>query len=158
MVDDNKQQTKETVEIQNTLLEWTTHPMKKRPLAAVLVTVFILLIPLLVLSITESKTFATVALVVLFASVAKFYFPTKFKLTDKTVTIKGSTQTINRKWSEFRSYYVDKNGILLSPFIEPSRLENFRGMYLICNDNISEVENIIKQYVTNEAALEEKTE
>ena len=129
------------------LLEWITHPMKKRPVAAVLVSAFIILIPLMVLYISQSKWFAMLSMIVLFASVAKFYFPTKFILTDRDVTVKGSTQTITKKWSEFRSFYPDKNGVLLSPFIGPSRLENFRGLYLICNDNRQMVIDCIKKYV-----------
>ena len=130
------------------LLAWTTHPIKKRPLAAVLVSLFILLIPFIVLSITSSKIFGFLSLVVLFASVAKFYFPTYFTLTDSEAIIKSSTQTIRKKWSEFRSYYPDKNGVLLSPFIDKSRLEIFRGIYLIFDNNSDEVMEIIKQKIS----------
>ena len=136
------------------LLAWTTHPIKKRPLAAVLVSLFILLIPFIVLSITSSRIFGFLSLVVLFASVAKFYFPTYFRLTDSEAIIKSSTQTIKRKWSEFRSFYRDKNGVLLSPFVEKSRLENFRGIYLIFNNNDDEVMEIVKQKIKMEADKE----
>ena len=129
------------------ILEWTTHPIKKRPITAVLLTLFIAVIPLMVLSITSSKIFATLALVVLFASVAKFYFPTKFRLTEQDVSIKSSTQTIKKNWSEFRSFYPDKSGILLSPFIEPSRLENFRGIYLIFHENKDDVISFVKNHI-----------
>lgn len=149
-MDKKKSQIIETENVPADLLAWTTHPIKKRPLAAVLVSLFILLIPFIVLSITSSKIFGFLSLVVLFASVAKFYFPTYFTLTDSEAIIKSSTQTIKRKWSEFRSYYTDKNGVLLSPFVEKSRLENFRGIYLIFNDNGDEVMKIVKQKITIE--------
>lgn len=138
-------------EEQGDALEWTTHPMKKRPIVAILVTIFIFVVPMLVLSMTNSKLFATLALVVLFASVAKFYFPTKFILTDKQVIIKSSTQTIKKNWTEYRSFYPDKNGVLLSPFVEPSRLENFRGVYLIFADNKEEVISFIGKYIQMES-------
>ena len=137
------------------LLAWTTHPIKKRPLAALLVTLFILFIPFIVLSITSSKLFGFLSLVVLFASVAKFYFPTDFILTDSEAIIKSSTQTIKKNWSEFRSYYPDKNGVLLSPFVDKSRLENFRGIYLIFNDNKDEVIGIIKQKISMDIETEQ---
>lgn len=129
------------------LLTWTTHPIKKRPLAAVLVSLFILIVPFIVLSITSSKIFGFLSLVVLFASVAKFYFPTYFTLTNSEAVIKSSTQTIRKQWSEFRSYYPDKNGVLLSPFVEKSRLENFRGIYLIFDNNTDDVMKIVKQKI-----------
>ena len=132
------------------LLAWTTHPIKKRPVASILVTLFILVIPFIVLSITSSRIFGFLSLVVLFASVAKFYFPTYFTLTDTEVIIKSSTQTIKKKWSEFRSYYPDKNGIQLSPFVDKSRLENFRGLYIIFDDNAEDVLRIVSQKIAME--------
>ena len=137
------------------LLAWKTHPIKQRPLAAVLVTLFILFIPFMVLSITSSQIFGFLSLVVLFASVAKFYFPTYFRLTGDEAIIKSSTQTVTKKWSEFRSYYPDKNGVLLSPFVDKSRLENFRGIYLMFQNNNDDVMKIVKQKIQMENAQEE---
>ena len=131
-------------------LAWTTHPIRRKPITAVLVTVFILVVGFLVLVTTESKAFGTLALVVLFASLAKFYMPTKYRLNDKRVTVKSTTQTIHKNWSHFRSFYPDKNGVLLSPFIQPTRLENFRGMYLIFDNNRDEVINFIRSHIVAE--------
>ena len=132
------------------VLAWTTHPIRRKPLTAVIVTFFILVVGFLVFVTTESKAFGTLALVVLFASVAKFYMPTKYRLSDKRVTVKSTTQTITKNWSHFRSYYPDKNGVLLSPFIQPSRLENFRGMYLIFENNRDAVMDFIRSHITSE--------
>jgi hypothetical protein len=35
-----------------------------------------------------------------------------------------------RNFSAFRACYPEKRGILLSPYLSPTRLENFRGFYL----------------------------
>jgi len=129
------------------VLAWTAHPLKRKPLAAVLVTIFILVVGFLVLLTTGSKAFGTLALVVLFASLAKFYLPTKYRLTDKRVTIKSTTQTIHKNWSQFRSFYPDRNGVLLSPFVQPSRLENFRGAYLIFENNKEEVLRFVESQI-----------
>lgn len=140
-----------TVE-ETTLLEWTTHPMKRRPMAATLVTLFITLCAVLAWYATEMLWFGILALIVLLASLAKFYLPTRFKLTDKSVSIKTTTTTIRKEWKQFRSFYPDKNGVLLSPFIEPSRLENFRGMYLIFNQNRDDVVDVIKSHIASQPA------
>ncbi|MEW6410854.1 MAG: hypothetical protein AB1483_00110 [Candidatus Zixiibacteriota bacterium] len=129
------------------VLQWTTHPLRRRPLAAVLVTVFILMVGFLVYASTESKAFGTLALVVLFASLAKFYLPTRYLLSDKCIKVKTTTQTIRKNWSQFRSYYPDRNGVLMSPFLQPSRLENFRGIYLIFDNNRDEVIAFIKKRI-----------
>lgn len=129
------------------VLQWTTHPIRRKPLAAILVTLFILLVGFLVFVSTGSKAFGTLALVVLFASLAKFYLPTRYRLSDKYIKVKTTTQTIQKNWSQFRSYYPDKNGVLLSPFLQPSRLENFRGIYLIFESNRDEVIAFIKERI-----------
>jgi len=121
------------------LLSWTTHPIRKRPLVSILVVTLIMAAGMAAYYTMDSKAFGVLAMVVLFASLAKFFMPTRFILTDKTVTIKSTTQKITKPWSMFRSFYPDRNGVLLSPFPEPSRLENFRGMYLIFADNRDQV-------------------
>lgn len=133
-------------------LEWRVHPARRRPWLTALVTLFILLVSFLVLVATESRWFSFFALVVLFASLAKFYFPTGYRLDERGVTIKTSTQTLNKEWKLYRSFYPDRNGVLLSPFPEPSRLENFRGIYLMFEKNRDEVISFIQQQMTRTIA------
>ncbi len=126
------------------VLEWVCHPLKRKPLVATAVSIFITVVGVLIYRLTESQAFGVLACLVLFASLAKFYLPTRFRLSDKRISIKTTTQTINKNWSMFRSCYPDKNGILLSPFAEVSRLENFRGVYLIFSQNADEVTAFVK--------------
>lgn len=140
------------------LLKWTTHPVRRRPLAALLVTIFIFVVAGMVFSMTESKAFAVLALVVLFLSLAKFYLPTRYMLTEKFVVIKTTTQKIEKKWSDYRSAYPDNNGILLSPFLSPSRLENFRGIFLIFDKNKDEVVAIVNKMIAKNLEQNEESE
>jgi hypothetical protein len=132
-------------------LEWTSHPVKRRPLLSAVVTLFILLLAILVQTMTSSTLFGVLALVVLMASLTKFYFPTSYQLTDRHVTVKTTLQTLSKDWSIYRSCYPDKNGILLSPFPEPSRLENFRGLYIMFSDNKDEVTAFVKAHIGKKA-------
>lgn len=136
----------ETVD-EGEVLSWTCHPVRRRPLVSVAVTLFITLIGVLVQYATASLGFAVLALVVLFASLAKFYFPTTYILSDKNLKRKTMTQTLVKKWSMFRTCYPDKNGILLSPFTRPTRLENFRGLYIMFEGNNDEVTAFIEQRI-----------
>ena len=129
------------------LLEWTCHPVKRRPTVSIAVTLLITLIGVSVLYWADSQFFAVLAMIVVFASLAKFYFPTSYKLTETHIHVKTTTQKVHREWGVFRSSYRDKNGILLSPFTEPSRLENFRGQYLMFNDNGDEVTSVVKEQI-----------
>ncbi len=129
-------------------LEWRCHPARRRIWVTVGVTLLIFVTGGLVFTATSSKAFGVIAMVVMFMSLAKFYMPTKYRLTDEHFMVKTTTQTLQKEWSLYRSYYVDKNGVLLSPFVRPSRLENFRGLYLMFNNNRDEVVRFVKDHIT----------
>lgn len=157
-VEDKDKQSLEQLPEEQVLLRWTTHPVRLRPVAAVVVTVLIFLTGMVVYYATASKMFGGLTLLLLFLSLSKFYLPTIFTLTDRSVSIKTTTQTIRKEWSQYRSFYPDKNGVLLSPFVEPSRLENFRGVYLIFAGNRDEVLSVVSQQIEVSKAPSEKSQ
>ncbi len=113
-----------------TLLEWVCHPAKKNMTRTIAVTAFVAVLLVVVYYMTYSVWFTILGFVLLTVSLAAFYFPTRYIFTDKEIIIKSTTQIQRKKWSQYRSYYPDKNGVLLSPFMRPTRLENFRGLYV----------------------------
>lgn len=138
------------------VLEWTCHPVKKKPLVSVVVSALIVAMVVFVYWATYSNWFTVLAAVILIASLGKFYLPTKYRLTDRGVVVKSTTQTLTKDWGLYRSCYPDKKGVLLSPFVGPSRLENFRGLYIMTTDNRDEVVAFVKERIkrahTHEAA------
>ncbi|HWR81849.1 MAG TPA: hypothetical protein VN285_00950 [Candidatus Deferrimicrobium sp.] len=129
------------------VLEWTCHPVRRRPLVSALVTLFLILVVVMVYFSVMSMLLSALAAVVMFASLAKFYFPTTYHLTNERVTVKTMTHTLHKDWSVYRSCYPDKNGILLSPFLAPSRLENFRGLYVMFWNNRDEVIRFVRAHI-----------
>jgi hypothetical protein len=65
-------------------------------------------------------------------------------VTAEKVKVRYLFTTVQKDMSSFRSYFPDKNGVLLSPFVGPSRLENFRGIYLRYHLNKAEVDEFMK--------------
>lgn len=128
-------------------LAWRIHPVKRKPMLSAVVTLAILLFSFLVFVSTESTFMTVLSLAILFGSLAKFYWPTSFTLTEKEVIVKTTMQTLRKEWSLYRSYWPDKNGVLLSPFAEKSRLENFRGLYLIFGENKDDVIAFVKERI-----------
>jgi len=128
-------------------LGWTVHPMKRKPIISFAVTVFVILIAIVVFSWTQSLWFMILALVIMLGSLAKFYFSTSYKLSSRGVAVKTTTQTLFKEWSIYRSCYPDKKGILLSPFVEPSRLENFRGLYVMFEGNNEQVTAFCREQI-----------
>lgn len=138
-------------------MEWTAHPLKADQKKSMLLISIILLISLLVLLTANSVGFALVALTLLVFSTRQFFMPTVYNLNSEGVEVRFLGTTKKRHWGYFSSYYEDRNGILLSPFNDRSRLEAFRGVYLIITGlpdsggtvvNKEQVRNFIKHHIS----------
>ena len=143
----DQQKEQEVVEEENVLLTWISHPAKARPVVTGLVIIFLTILVALVYSLTASVVFTVIAALILWGSLAQYFLPTKFELTDKGVKIRYTLSGVAKEWKLFRSYYVDKNGVLLSPFVRPSRLENFRGLYVRFAGNKDDVIAVVTRMI-----------
>jgi hypothetical protein len=165
MTDDlkNKQQPNPSIDDikdEGETLEWTFHKAKQNWWITAGVTILIFVLAVLVYSATDSRTFTVLALLLLFMSLSRFYLPITYRLTDRRIMIKTMTQTTYKEWSQYRTCYPDKNGILLSPFIQPTRLENFRGIFLLFNNNKAQVTDFVQRHLNKEieSSSEKKSE
>ena len=149
MSDQKQNQTEMTAPDIGPVLEWTVHPVKRQPWVSVAVSLFVVLVTVCVYSWMESHLFTILALLIMLGSLAKFYFPTRYKMTDKSVTVKTTTQTLVKEWQLYRSCYPDKKGILLSPFATATRLENFRGLYVMFENNNEAVTSFVRERIAH---------
>lgn len=113
--------------------------MLRSPVRAVLAVVFIAMMAWFIQSLMGTAYFTVIAVLLVWGQVAGFFLPTRFTLTDEKVVVRGLVARREKDWSDFRSYYVDREGLLLSPFLERSRLERFRGVSLQFHGNRDEV-------------------
>ena len=77
----------------------------------------------------------------------KYFVPFRYQFDNQKVTIQSFRYRFEQDWTNFHSFYIDRNGILLSPFAQPSRLENFRGVYVRFGNNKGAVINFVKQQI-----------
>lgn len=138
-------------ESEEILLDWVCHPAKRNKTVTIAVSVFIAILVAVVYYATFSVWFTILAFLILTGSLAGFYFPSHYQFTNSKIIIKTTMQTLEKKWSQYRSYYPDKNGVLLSPFGRPSRLENFRGIYIKFWNNKEEVMAIVKDKIKRDS-------
>ncbi len=94
---------------------------------------------------TKSWPLTFLSVVVMLVSLSSFLFPVTFTLDQESITMKSAFSTKRRKWEEFKSFWVDNHGVLLSPFERRSRLESFRGLYIRFSDNKDEVVEFIQR-------------
>jgi hypothetical protein len=129
------------------VLRWATHPIKRSTKVSILVILFLFVVWSLVYLTTFSLLLTIVSVVIMLGSLSSFFLPTYYELDDKKIKVKFFFNTKEKEWSMFRSFYVDKNGVLLSPFEQPSRLENFRGLYVRFNQNKDEVVDFVRSKI-----------
>jgi len=134
-------------ESEDIILDWICHPAKRNMKVTVGVSILIAILVVVVYYATFSVWFTILGFLILTGSLAGFYFPSHYQFTKDKIIIKTKMQTLEKKWSQYRSYYSDKNGVLLSPFARPSRLENFRGIYIKFWYNKEEVMAIVKDKI-----------
>lgn len=132
---------------EDTTLEWSSHPVRKKTLVSILVVLFLFLVWMVVYVTTSSPLLTGLAVIIMLGSLSSFFLPTYYELDQKKVKIKFFFTNREREWSAFRSFYVDKNGVLLSPFAGRSRLENFRGVYVRFSQNKDQVVDFIRSKI-----------
>jgi hypothetical protein len=126
------------------LYEYVCHPAKRNTAITVLTTVFLIICVILVWLISFSPFMVGLSILILFGSLAGFYFPTRYYFYDDHLTIKTALHSLRKDWTLFRSFFPDRNGVLLSPFARPTRLENFRGTYVKFEGNRDKVMAIVR--------------
>ena len=126
-------------------MEWTVHPIKRNWKVSAGVVLFLVILCAAVYFSFNSVAFSLISVAILFGSLAPFFLPTTYILRDDCIIVRTLLRRFSKRWDSFESYYTDRNGVLLSPFSSPSRLENFRGVYIRFSHNKAEVVEFIRE-------------
>jgi hypothetical protein len=129
------------------ILEWRVHPVRENPLASVLVGLLLLVIWAGTYLVFHEVIWVILAVIFLGGSLLPFFTVTEYRMDDRGITIRRPLTTVFREWDRVRSYYPDRKGVLLSPFAAPSRLENFRGVFIRFGPDRQAVIQYLKKHV-----------
>ena len=113
-----------------TTLSWTVHPLVENWRKSVLLGLFLALLLFGIYFGFQSIYVAVLSAIFLIGSLYKYFLPFHHQFDTDRLVITSCCYRMERSWEKFRSFYVDANGVLLSPFAHPTRLENFRGVYV----------------------------
>ena len=112
------------------MLSWTVHPLVENWRKSILLGVFLTLLFIGIYWGFQSIYIALLSAIFLLGSLYKYFLPFHHHCEADKIIITSCCYRLERPWDTFRSFYVDGNGVLLSPFARPTRLENFRGVYV----------------------------
>jgi len=126
------------------VIKWTSIPFKlggKRNLIAILIPVLVWAVVFIFWGIG----WFILAVILVGTSIMPYFFPTSYTLTQDEIFINSFFVKQRKKWKYFKTFYVDNNGIFLSPFNKPRRLENYRGLFIRFHKNKDEVVQFVKK-------------
>lgn len=110
-------------------VKWVSWPLRDEPhrktallLLCVAVTVFI--------SSLLALYYGILALVLLFILLGPYFLPSRFEVSETGVKKFFFLFNRDRPWSAYKRYVRQKDGVFLSTFPAPSRLDSFRGDFL----------------------------
>lgn len=110
---------------------WEVFPCKENKIRLGIIVSIIL--TFLFLVYLESHQFGWVALsaVIFILSLHKFFFKTSYELNNKEIIIYHMGKKSSRLLSDFKRIEFHKTGVFLSPFKKPSRLDSYRGVFVL---------------------------
>ena len=126
---------------------WRVHPLRESWMRSTLLLLFLLFLFSGIYWLFQSVFVTLLSAIVVICSLYRYFVPFRYELYQHELVVTAPFYRLTKSWDAFRSFYVDNNGVLLSPFAKPSRLENFRGVYVRFGANRSEVLDFIKNKI-----------
>ena len=126
---------------------WRVHPLRESWMRSTLLLLFLILLFSGVYWLFQSVFVALLSTIFVTSSLYRYFVPFRYELYEHELVVTAPFYRLTKPWDAFRSFYVDNNGVLLSPFTKPSRLENFRGVYVRFGANRSEALDFIKNRI-----------
>ncbi|MCD4734355.1 hypothetical protein K8R78_08995 [bacterium] len=139
-----------TDEVKEELQEliWWVYPPAIYPWRALAAVVVIALTIVFLTYYGGGAVIGAVGGVAIFLILNGFFLPTGYEITEDKIIWRRLFFRRARSWSDFKCYYADKFGVMLSTMNRPSRLDAWRGMSVwFGRENRKEVLEIIKQHV-----------
>ncbi|HMB68585.1 MAG TPA: hypothetical protein VKU85_04715 [bacterium] len=133
------------------VVAWQAWPLRRSPGRGALAVVVVAGSVWGVASWTGNPWLTALAVVVLGASVAPFFVPTGYRLSDEGVEVRKPWRRRSRPWDEFRAVLAGKDLVVLSPFERRTWLETIRGETLLLEDNRGEVLDYVEEMVGRKA-------
>jgi ABC-type multidrug transport system fused ATPase/permease subunit len=112
------------------LITWKSFPLIEFPLKSLLVVGVFIITGIFIYTVTSSMFWVILALIFLFISLIPYFVPSYYSLYDDYLVAKVLVYKRKRQYSEFKCFYADKRGVMLSTFSRPRGLDRFRGQSL----------------------------
>lgn len=111
-------------------ISWCVHPLVENWKRTIILLLFLSSILVILYIGFQSIVIVFFSALLLIVPLYKYFLPFHYQCRQDSLIISACCYNQERQWISFRSNYIDKNGIFLSPFSKPTLLDNFRGIYI----------------------------
>jgi len=133
-------------------ITWTSHPIKDEPRLKSACLIFIIIATSIIIGWSfQSNTFAWVSFILLTLAMARYFLSTKYTLDETGVTISILGYQKPFTWAQFNRADQHADGIFLSPFSTPHRLDTFRGQFLKTGAQTHEIFHVVQQHIISKS-------
>lgn len=133
---------------QGTTLEWTVRLWKREPTRLLAIAAVACLAGVIGLLALKSLIGGVIGVLMIVLSTADFTMPIRFRLDGTGASRRVGFSVTSIPWDTVRSVRFDDIGAKLSPLEDPSsRMEAFRGVYLVFEGNQEDVLEVIRRHV-----------
>lgn len=130
------------------VLEWYSFPLKDYPKKSLFLLLFLFFVGAILWNIAVVKwdqpLYYILGVIILFIGVAPYFVMTKYEFYEEKFIVRYPFVKVEKQYTDFGSFYTDKNGIMLSTFKQVSRLDSFRGQSIRFSKSRAEKEQIIE--------------
>lgn len=135
--------TRQTHKRPQVLMEWTVHLARRQPLKAVAV-IFIIAFVVAFGWLFVHPFVAFLMGLFLLNAVSEFLFPVRYKLTNDGVQVSSFLHDRSMGWEQVRRLDVFPNGVFLSPYLKPNKLDSLRGVWLRWDGEPERLQALVK--------------
>ena len=134
-------------------ISWIVHPLMTEPtLKSVFLVVIIVFVSGAIVVSFEGIGYGLISVALLLIALSKYLFPTKYILDSRGINSSHIFFTNQYTWDQFQRVDVHSDGVFLSPFGKPHRLDSFRGQFLRFSCNREEVMNAVRSFLPPHAS------
>ena len=134
---------------------WKARPVSNARGRGLLVIALILILSIAVGFWMKSPYWSIFGFLVLFLSLESFFFATTYRLGEDGVEVRKRFSKSCRGWDTFRSVYVDRRGVTLSPYEGRAFMEPYRASRILFAGNREPVLEYIRPRISSDVAIVE---
>ncbi len=130
---------------EQTTYRWTVHLARQSPERLPVIGLALVGASTLGWLVMEHWLFALAAFWMVFSATADYLLPVRYEVDSEGIRQRGWSPRVMR-WERVKRLVWGEQGVLLSPFAHPSRLDAYRGVFVWFGSEREQVESLILRY------------